>query len=183
MPKKQIILRPPGKSSTGLNWSPPHIDWLEGTWHVTHSTLPMWKTKKNVRITYKSLPLRSGTILSGTYRLDDLVSYQDPSSGKINTVHGIDTSSGSGDTDAWDWRGTGLLFLLTSHWEILGWGDGYVNGGDGGSDSLLIKKEYNPLPVPEIHVDWVVTYFAETFFTPAGIDIYSRSEKGLSSEK
>lgn len=26
---------------------------------------------------------------------------------------------------------------------------------------------------------WVVTYFAKTLFTPAGIDIYSRTKKGL----
>ena len=30
---------------------------------------------------------------------------------------------------------------------------------------------------------WAVTYFAKTFFTPAGIDIYSRAaEQGLRSE-
>jgi len=29
---------------------------------------------------------------------------------------------------------------------------------------------------------WVVTYFAKTLFTPAGIDIYSRTEQGPSQE-
>lgn len=29
---------------------------------------------------------------------------------------------------------------------------------------------------------WVVTYFAKTLFTPAGIDIYSRTKQGLSQE-
>ncbi|KAI9767880.1 MAG: hypothetical protein M1840_005373 [Geoglossum simile] len=186
MPQKQTTLRPPGKPSTGLNWSPPRIDWLEGTWHVTHSTLPLWKSKKNVQITYKSLPQRDGTTPSGTHRLDDLVSYQDLSSDTVRTVHGIDTSSSNGDTGAWDWRGTGLLFLLTSHWEVLGWGDSGSDGdGDNdGADSVSIGGECSSsLPVPEMHVDWVVTYFAKTFFTPAGIDIYSRSQKGLSPKK
>lgn len=30
--------------------------------------------------------------------------------------------------------------------------------------------------------EWVVTYFASTLFTPAGLDIYSRSKDGLSDE-
>ena len=29
---------------------------------------------------------------------------------------------------------------------------------------------------------WVVTYFAKTLFTPAGIDVYSRGKAGLSKE-
>lgn len=29
---------------------------------------------------------------------------------------------------------------------------------------------------------WVVTFFSKTIFTPAGIDIYSRDEKGVSKE-
>lgn len=28
---------------------------------------------------------------------------------------------------------------------------------------------------------WVVTYFAKTLFTPAGIDVYSRRKEGLSA--
>ena len=30
--------------------------------------------------------------------------------------------------------------------------------------------------------DWVVTYFAKTLFTPKGMDIYSRSSRGLSTQ-
>ncbi|CAG8982230.1 hypothetical protein HYALB_00013968 [Hymenoscyphus albidus] len=39
---------------------PPPLTWLERTWNVTHSTLPMWKKAKNVRITYKILPRDDG---------------------------------------------------------------------------------------------------------------------------
>ena len=47
--------------------------------------------------------------------------------------------------------------VASSHWEVLGYGH---RGPD----------------------EWAVTYFAKTLFTPAGIDIYSRSNEGLSEE-
>lgn len=40
--------------------------------------------------------------------------------------------------------------IASSKWQVLGYGDG-----------------------------WAVTYFEKTLFTPAGLDIYSRDEKGL----
>lgn len=87
--------------------------------------------------------------------IDDLVEYQPLSSDKKKTVEGIDKP----DPDvhaAYNWRGKGWLKIASSHWEVLGHGD-----EDGG---------------------WVVTYFAKTLFTPAGIDIYARKKGGLSEE-
>lgn len=49
--------------------------------------------------------------------------------------------------------------MATSDWEILGYGGEGKRGSEG--------------------EDWVVTYFAKTMFTPAGIDIYSRTKEGL----
>lgn len=46
--------------------------------------------------------------------------------------------------------------IASSHWEVLGFGD----EGDGEGR-------------------WVVTYFAKTLFTPAGIDVYSWRKEGL----
>jgi hypothetical protein len=43
--------------------------------------------------------------------------------------------------------------IASSKWQVLGYGEG-----------------------------WAITYFAKTHFTPAGIDIYSRAEQGISSE-
>lgn len=45
--------------------------------------------------------------------------------------------------------------IASSHWECLGFGR--VDDGN----------------------EWVVTYFAKTLFTPAGIDVYSRGREGL----
>ena len=50
--------------------------------------------------------------------------------------------------------------IASSHWECLGFGDVFDDGSGGGSQ-------------------WMVTYFAKTLFTPAGIDIYSRKKEGL----
>lgn len=151
-----IAVRPP--STSGLPqpaFTPPTTYWLSGTWHVTHSTLPMWKSKRNVTITYKSLPPPTPCpAQDATNKLDDIVSYQTLSSDKVKTVTGIDTASGK-VTGAWDWRGKGMLMIASSHWEVLGYGD--LEAGQ----------------------QWAVTFFAKTLFTPAGIDIYSRTKEGL----
>jgi len=118
----------------------------------------MWRSKRNVKITYTLLPPSSQTIpAEQTDRLDDVVSYQALDSPKVSTVHGVDKMSG-GSHDAWDWRGKGWLVIAGSHWEVLGWG--HEDGGNA----------------------WCVTYFAKTLFTPAGIDFYSRGREGLREE-
>jgi hypothetical protein len=110
----------------------------------------MWKKARNVAITYKPLS-------SDVNKLDDLVTYQSLTSEKVKRVSGIDTPAGPA---SWNWRGNGWLMIVSSHWEVLGYGD--ESGGHGGQ--------------------WVVTYFAKTLFTPAGVDIYSRRKEGLRVE-
>ncbi|KAF1915850.1 hypothetical protein BDU57DRAFT_515617 [Ampelomyces quisqualis] len=137
--------------------SPPTIPWLSGTWNVTHSTLPMWRKNRNVRITYTPIPSTSPP------QLDDLVTYQAIGSDKLKTVVGIDrpfevpntTPSVTGGEEsasmAYHWRGKGWLMVASSKWEILGYGEEESTGNK-----------------------WVVTYFAATLFTPAGVDFYSK---------
>ena len=124
----------------------------------------MWKNKRNVRIQYTPLEPSSPSIAKeNTDRLDDLVSYQGLNSDKVSTVHGVDkvASSGTSGTSRgeWDWRGKGLLMIASSHWELLGWGEEEGTGNK-----------------------WVVTMFAKTLFTPAGIDVYSKDRAGLKPE-
>ena len=164
-----ITLRPPtfSKAKQPQEHKNPTIAWLSETWHVTHSTLPMWKNKRNVRIQYTPLEPSSPSIAKeNTDRLDDLVSYQGLNSNKVSTVHGVDkvASSGTSGTSGtsrgeWDWRGKGLLMIASSHWEVLGWGEEEGTGNK-----------------------WVVTMFAKTLFTPAGIDVYSKDRAGLKPE-
>jgi hypothetical protein len=67
-------------------------------------------------------------------------------------IRGVDTPDGEG---AWAWRGKGLLKIASSNWEVLGWGE---KGAE----------------------RWVVTWFAPSLFTPAGVDIYSSRKEGVS---
>ncbi|CAM6085873.1 unnamed protein product [Calypogeia fissa] len=163
-PPSFITLRAPTKaaggtstsSSSSTTFKAPPASWLMGTWHVTHSTLPMWKKARNVSITYKTLSSDSDP------RLDDQVTYQGLSSNKVNTISGIDTPAGPG---AWNWRGRGWLMIVSSLWELLGYGgEGEEMGNDMNGEQ------------------WVVTYFAKTLFTRSGIDIYSRRKEGLKQE-
>ncbi|KAK3941724.1 hypothetical protein QBC46DRAFT_91590 [Diplogelasinospora grovesii] len=162
-----VNLRLPSKYSATASqdaFTSPPVDWLTGTWMVTHSTLSMWRTARNVRITYAPLPAPTSTnTRSSVLRIDDLVEYE-ASSGKggVKNVTGIDTASSPTDTGRFTWRGKGWLFFVTSKWEVLGWGE--RDTPDGGREK------------------WAVTWFAPTLFTKEGVDIYSDRKEGGSKE-
>lgn len=123
----------------------------------------MWRTARNVRITYTPLPPAGGSGDSARHRIDDLVEYEKTSGkGGVKTVQGVDTAAASGTaaTESWDWRGKGLLGFVTSHWEVVGWGERDAEGGE---------KER-----------WAVTWFAPTLFTKEGVDLYSDRKGGMS---
>ena len=121
----------------------------------------MWKSKRNVRIRYTLLEPSSPSIPQDeTDIIDDLVSYQTLKSDAVSTVQGIDKAAGDGTSRGeWNWRGKGWLKIASSHWEILGWGEEEEGGNK-----------------------WMVTVFAKTLFTPAGIDVYSQAHAGLKAE-
>lgn len=110
-----LKFRPPSSSNarTESPFNVPALDFLKGSWHVTHSTLPMWKKNRNVVITYT--PLESGAI-------DDLVEYFPVNSHKRKTVEGIDKPHAD-VKGAYNWRGKGWLKIASSHWEVLGHGE------------------------------------------------------------
>ncbi|KAL9056528.1 MAG: hypothetical protein Q9162_002904 [Coniocarpon cinnabarinum] len=130
----------------------------------------MWKNKRNVRIAYTRLPGN---------KLDDLVTYQNMESTEVKSVHGIDTPKKDG---AYLWRGKGVLKVASSKWEVLGWGGG---GSHVAQTPTLGNLQIGDNAHTEDGIEseqWVVTYFAKTRFTPAGIDVYSRKRTGLSPE-
>jgi hypothetical protein len=110
----------------------------------------MWRKARNVRITYKIIPPANP---NDPIRLDDEVTNEPKNGGfmQVKSIKGVDTPDGVG---SWKWRGKGLLMIASSHWEILGWGE-----RDGER--------------------WVVTWFAPSGFTPAGVDIYSSRKEGI----
>ncbi|KAL2069970.1 hypothetical protein VTL71DRAFT_14650 [Oculimacula yallundae] len=150
-----------GQTSTNT-WQSPPLNWLARTWTVTHSTLPMWRKAKNVRITYKLLAPSSPNAAEQDTLLDDEVSSEPTSKTFLpqpKSIRGVDTPdhsvSGGG---AWNWRGRGWLRIASSHWEILGWGE--WEGSDG-------QREC-----------WVLTWFEKSLFTPMGVDLYSDRKGG-----
>jgi len=117
----------------------------------------MWQKAKNVSITYTIIPPSSP---SHPTLLDDEVTSVPTSRTLLPqpaSIKGIDTPDGDG---SWNWRGKGWLKIASSHWEVLGWGEREIEGGE---------KER-----------WVVTWFAPSMFTPQGLDIYSSRKEGLS---
>ena len=123
----------------------------------------MWRSARNVRITYAPLPAKAST--PPLPRIDDLVEYEKASGkGGVKSVAGVDTAAAASDTGAWDWRGKGWLFFVGSHWEVLGWGERPLADGSGGVER------------------WVVTWFAPTVFTKEGVDVYSDRKEGGSKE-
>lgn len=153
-PQSTIRLRSPIKYNLNEAFQTPPLEWLVGTWSVTHSTLPMWRKAKNVLINYTLIP-PSPSSPNGPTLLDDTVSSIPIAKTWLpqpKSIHGIDTPDGDG---AWNWRGKGWLRIASSHWEVLGWGE---RGGE----------------------RWVVTWFAPSMFTPAGLDIYCNRREGMS---
>ena len=115
-------------------------------------------------ITYELLP---------DEKVKDTTAYQDsPKPGaKVKSISGINATPPD-NPGSFDWRGTGWLKIASTHWEVLGWGDAPANGdaGNGGGEGAEGEEEGNR---------WVVTYFAKTLFTPAGVDVYSRKREGM----
>ncbi|KAI2611756.1 uncharacterized protein GGS25DRAFT_209176 [Hypoxylon fragiforme] len=169
-PPTSISLRPPSKyvadpsqpptTTTGEVFISPPLEWLWRTWAVTHSTLSMWRSARNVRITYKPYKPDVKPVAN-----DNLVEYEKKSGkGGVKRVEGIERPDAKIPA-AWMWRGKGLLVIASSHWEVLGWGERPLvgNAGEG------VER-------------WAVTWFAPTLFTQEGVDIYSDRKEGLSKE-
>lgn len=112
-----LTFRPPSSSNAKAEspFTVPSLDFLKGAWHVTHSTLPMWKKNKNVVITYTPLESPPGAI-------DDLVEYVALDGNKQKSIEGIDKPDPAVE-GAYNWRGKGWLKVASSHWEVLGYGE------------------------------------------------------------
>lgn len=136
----------------------PDLPWLCGTWHVTHTSVPVWREKRNVRVTYTRLPGN---------KLQDVTAYEGlhDASGRVDRIRGVDRLNRDG---SYAWTGHGKLTvggLASSRWEVLGWG--------GGGSKAAVEAD------PERNEQWLITFFAKTVFTPAGVSICSRRRRGL----
>jgi len=160
-----IVIHSPDSTNKVFQPSIFPYDRLMTSWAVAASTLPLWKSRKNVTITYDPI---EGTPCSESFL--DVVEFNNVKSpvgkppSKIVGVdkleknpHGAESPDAEVNGVKFMWRGKGFLAISTSHWQILG----YSLSDDPGR-----KQE-----------DWIVTYFGSTMFTPAGLDIYVREPK------
>jgi hypothetical protein len=163
--KHTYSIKPPSDNGS-VEVEAPSFLWIGTTWCVAYTNLPLWKDKKNVRITYRiegNAPSPSDGRMPD---LDDHVVYEEIGKTKEKHIHGISRPvevEGIAFGLAYSWRGKGWLRIASSDWEILGWG----------------KDEFASADKPN---DWVVTCFSKTLFTPAGIDIYTRTALPLTEE-
>ncbi|GAA5896579.1 hypothetical protein JCM8208_004238 [Rhodotorula glutinis] len=153
-------------------------DRLLGRWCVVASTLPLWKNKRDVSITYSLIDGAPPTTL------DDLVEFRRegaaPGSKKWS-VRGVDTleTDVEGNGARWKWRGKGWLRISSSHWQLLGYSLSPLLDAHPAVAASTIPLGPSPNPSP----DWVVTYFSSTLFTPAGLDVYARDSRGVDERK
>jgi lipocalin len=113
---------------------------LEGKWHVILTNFPMWLKgdKKSPNFNYKMAES------DGVIGLLDEVNYTQK--GRTKSINGFDKSLNIENT-SFEWRGNGLLSLLSSKWQIL-----YLDS----------TKQ------------WAIIYFEPTLFTPKGYDVICR---------
>ncbi|KAI0025780.1 hypothetical protein F4780DRAFT_225370 [Xylariomycetidae sp. FL0641] len=163
-PKPKTPAEEPTTIDRNAFQSPP-LEWLWRTWAVTHSTLSMWRSARNVRITYA--PNADPPTAN-----DNLVEYENQNGkGGVKSVAGLEKPDPR-VPGAWNWRGKGWLAIASSHWEILGWGERpLLSSAPGGVGDMGDGVE-----------NWVVTWFAPTLFTQEGVDIYSDRKEGISQE-
>ena len=144
------------------SYSLPSIDWLQATWHVTHSTWSRWSPSKrrNVCYNYSALPDKTNAVR-------DVVTYHGLYSTKVKKIQGI--SSVTSDKRM-RWEGTGVLSLLGQKclWDVMGFGEMTVD----------VSEERRG----EISNKWMVIYYEKTMFSPQGMSILSSSPSGLSEK-
>ncbi|KZT01132.1 uncharacterized protein LAESUDRAFT_731493 [Laetiporus sulphureus 93-53] len=113
-------------------------------------------------------------------QFEDVVEYRsknDLPTSKRSRIVGIDTllpssivprpagttaSSERAAETCFKWRGKGWLLIASSRWHILG-----------------CSATAHPADSPSGRPEWALTSFEKTAFTPAGLDIYSRTPEGL----
>lgn len=120
-----------------------NLEVIGGKWYIILSNFPMWLKgdKTNPTFNYKVAER------DGIKGLIDEVKYTQ--NGKIKTINGFDKPLNVENT-SFEWRGNGLLSLLSSKWQVL-----YIDTTE----------------------NWAIIYFEKTLFTPKGYDVICREKQ------
>ena len=116
---------------------------LEGKWNVSMTNFPMWLKGDKINPTFNySLKENKDSLI-----IHDQVVYS--KNGKQKSIVGHDKPLNLANTK-FQWRGKGLMKILTSKWEI-----------------IHFSSENN----------WMLIYFEKTTFTPEGYDVVTRQKE------
>jgi lipocalin len=120
-----------------------NLQTLEGKWYIILTNFPMWLKgdKKYPNFNYKI------TEKENVMGLKDEVKYTQ--NDRTKSINGFDKPLNIENT-SFEWRGNGLLSLLSSKWQIL---------------YLDTSKQ------------WAIIYFESTLFTPKGYDVICRDRQ------
>ena len=120
-----------------------NLQTLEGKWYIILTNFPMWLKgdKKYPNFNYKI------TEKENVMGLKDEVKYTQ--NDRTKSINGFDKPLNIENT-SFEWRGNGLLSLLSSKWQIL---------------YLDTSKQ------------WAIIYFEPTLFTPKGYDVICRENQ------
>ncbi|KAK3374564.1 hypothetical protein B0H63DRAFT_480491 [Podospora didyma] len=121
-----ITLRPPSALNDN-EWLPPTLNWLDGRWHITHSTLPHRTTQRNTRI---ELTISAAANGKQSFHIESSHQALEASKPKTESV----SSPSQTPLDFSASKGTASRF---GSWQILAWGkegqldDWMIEDGDG----------------------------------------------------
>ncbi|AFK01516.1 hypothetical protein Emtol_0362 [Emticicia oligotrophica DSM 17448] len=119
------------------------LEKLEGKWHILFTNFPMWLKGDKINPTFNY----EISTKNGKRGLRDEVKYFQK--GKIKSINGFDEPLNENDL-SFEWRGNGLLSVLTSRWKI-----------------LYFDEQTN----------WAIIEFEKTLFTPKGYDVICREKQ------
>ncbi|KAK2755006.1 hypothetical protein FQN54_006534 [Arachnomyces sp. PD_36] len=187
--------------------SPAHL--CASPWTVNYSTLPMWRNKRNVKITYSSLsknPYKNNPPTKHhrhvekeaskieEIHLSDLVTYQSLTSKRIHSVKGIDKPTpppSQPPSPSQSPQKPRLHSLLAcsprqkrpptpNAWTYTWRGSTYLKPFTSNWEVL----GYGSVSVEGVKHDWLLSYFSKTRVTPAGVDIlFRRSSSSINPEE
>jgi hypothetical protein len=146
-------LSPDSTGSTQTDYTPPQAEELLTQWYLVTSSSTFWHDKYDISVTHSNL---KSTATTDSF--DNLTAYKTRGSDKPGSVKGVDSTE-KANPGVFQWRGTGLLRMVSLRWELLGFGQ--TEGG----------------------VRWMITSAQKTMFTPPSLNIYCDKVNGVPREE
>ncbi|KAI1493663.1 hypothetical protein F5X96DRAFT_666580 [Biscogniauxia mediterranea] len=160
--RSPLLLSADGGSNSSLStveYYLPTTTELIGQWHMVASSSSFWTAgKHDVSIVYEDTTTQSKSP-PGT--LNDTASYYSGSPPTQHSTRGISSPSASAP-GVYNWRGVGWLRMVTTRWEMVGFGS--LLGSNDGTDLL-------------------VTFAQKTIFSPQSLSIYCKEKPQVSNDE